>query len=296
MELKAKNTRFRAYQLGNEGSSFSYCDGNTFTLIEARLTEKSEPSVMYELKQYNKTRVDVLHITSWDNDHCRPNELINILNKLRPKKIEYPGYKPHTDSGEESLKLINKYKKILDEKNDIIDAKSITPEFLESLESANGFGYSNILYHPDEIVDNSNDNSTVKLFRSGSFTLLSLGDVESEDTAKKIMNRTIAKTETDVMILAHHGANNGFTTDKFLKAIKPRVAICSSNYDNKFEHPKDEIKQLLYDNEIKLFTTKTGDVIIKSINEHKGEFQVINLISDNETVSSKYIYKSKRLK
>lgn len=68
---------------------------------------------MYELKQYNKTRVDVLHITSWDNDHCRPNELINILNKLRPKKIEYPGYKPHTDSGEESLKLINKYKKSL---------------------------------------------------------------------------------------------------------------------------------------------------------------------------------------
>ena len=128
------------------------------------------------------------------------------------------------------------------------------------------------------------------------FNVLSLGDVESEDTAKKIMNRTIAKTETDVMILAHHGANNGFTTDKFLKAIKPRVAICTSNYDNKFEHPKDEIKQLLYDNDIKLFTTKTGDVIIKSINEHKGEFQVINLISDNETVSSKYIYKSKSIR
>ena len=109
------------------------------------------------------------------------------------------------------------------------------------------------------------------------------------------MSSDIAKKQVDVMILAHHGADNGFTTDKFLKSIKPLMTVCSSNYDNQFEHPKQEIKDLLYENGIKNFTTKTGDVIVKSINQHNGEFCVINLISDNEAVSSVYNYKSKRL-
>ena len=73
------------------------------------------------------------------------------------------------------------------------------------------------------------------------------------------------------------------------------MTVCSSNYDNQFEHPKQEIKDLLYQNDIRNFTTKTGDVIVKSTNQHTGDFCVVNLISDNEAVSSTYNYKSKRL-
>ena len=36
--VKKIYTRFRAYQLGNAGSSFSYYADGHFTLIEARLT------------------------------------------------------------------------------------------------------------------------------------------------------------------------------------------------------------------------------------------------------------------
>ena len=103
MAILAKNTRFRAYQLGNAGSSFSYCNGTTFFLIEARLTEKSKPSLVKELSLFNKKHIDTLHITSWDNDHCNPNELIHILNDFRPSRIEFPGYEPSTDDGKESL-------------------------------------------------------------------------------------------------------------------------------------------------------------------------------------------------
>ena len=296
MELKQKITRFRAYQLGNAGSSFSYFDGTTFTLIEGRLTENSKPNVEFELEQANKTTIDTLHITSWDNDHCRPNELKEILEQLLPNKIQYPGYEPHTDSGKTCLSYIQQYEKHFIDKAKNVSVNSVSPEYLKGLENANdGLGYSNIIYHPQKIYENANDNSTVKLFRSGSYTLLSLGDVEKQEIADKIANSSIAKTQVDVMILAHHGADNGFTTDKFLKAIKPRIAICSSNYDNQFSHPKQEIRDLLYQNDIRLFTTKTGDVVIKSINDHNGEFQVFNLISNNDKISSDYKFKSKRL-
>jgi competence protein ComEC len=296
MELKQKITRFRAYQLGNAGSSFSYFDGTTFTLIEGRLTENSEPNVQFELEQSGKTKIDTLHITSWDNDHCRPNELKDILNNLQPNKIEYPGYEPHTDSGNTCLSYIKQYEKYFIDKPKNVKVKSVSPKYLNGLESANnGLGYSDIIYHPRKIYEDSNDNSTVKFFRSGSFTLLSLGDVEKEEIATNISSGTIIKTQVDIMILAHHGADNGFTTDKFLKAINPKIAICSSNYDNQFSHPKQAIRDLIYQNDIQLFTTKTGDVVIKSINSHNGEFQVFNLISNNDKISSDYKLKSKRM-
>lgn len=296
MNILSKNTRFRAYQLGTIGSSFSYCNGTTFFLIEARLTEKSRPSLVKELSMFGKKHIDTLHITSWDNDHCNPDELIHIFNDFRPSRIEFPGYEPHTDDGKESLRLIKKYESILKENNHAVTIAKVTPEYISNLKNASDeFEYSNILYHPKKLYENSNNNSLIKLFRCGSFTVLSLGDVELPEIADILMSSKIAKTQVDVMILAHHGANNGFTTDKFIKTIKPTVTVCSSNYDNQFEHPKQEIKDLLYQNGVKNFTTKTGDIIIKSTNQHTGDFCVVNLISDNEAVSSTNNYKSKRL-
>jgi competence protein ComEC len=296
MSLLQKHTRFRAYQLGNAGSSFSYCNGTTFTLIEARLTDASKPSLLKELSIFDKTTIDNLHITSWDADHCSPSELVTILNEFKPKKIEFPGYEPSTDTGKKCLAYINQYKDIYLKQSKTITLSKVTPQFLSELSNAqNGLGYSDIYYHPHKVYENSNNNSLVKLFRSGSFTVLSLGDVELPEIADIIMNGEIARTQVDVMILAHHGADNGFTTDKFIKAINPKMTVCSSNYDNQFEHPKQEIKDLLYQNGIKNFTSKTGDVIVKSINNHIGEFCVVNLISGNEAISSTYNYKSKRL-
>ena len=59
----------------------------------------------------------------------------------------------------------------------------------------------------------------------GSFQILSLGDCENIEIAKRIMANEILQREVDIMILAHHGADNGFTTLEFLKTIKPKVCI-----------------------------------------------------------------------
>ena len=67
--LQAKPTRFRAYQLGSAGSSFSYFDGSHFTLIEARITDQSRPCLEAELNACGVRTINCLHITSWDTDH-----------------------------------------------------------------------------------------------------------------------------------------------------------------------------------------------------------------------------------
>jgi competence protein ComEC len=197
--------------------------------------------------------IDRLHITSWDEDHCQFEELKLILNRLQPKRVDYPGYPPHTDNGKNSLDFIRQYggQKV-----------EISPAYRENLSTAERWECRDVLYNPSEISDNSNDNSVVTLFRCGRFTVLSLGDCESNEIAVRIGRDSIASNETDVLILAHHGADNGFTTPEFIHAIKPKIAVCSSNYDNEFDHPKPAIRNMLSQADVTLYTTKLGDVVI----------------------------------
>lgn len=292
MAIKNRVTRFRAYQLGNAGSSFSYFNGSEFTLLEARYNEVNESSIKQELELCQEKGVHTLHITSWDQDHCSPSQLEKILLEFGPKKIEYPGYKPHTDSGKDSLKLIKAYNSKGKGSKTIV---SITPEYISSLDKAENYGYRDTLNHPKYLDDkSSNNNSTVKHFRSGSFNVLSLGDVECNNIASGLRRQRTINQETDVMILAHHGADNGFTTSSFIKAVKPAIAIASADYANQFKHPKQEIRDLLHKHDVKLFTTKSGDVVIFSTGNHMGRYRLVNLKSGSSEISSQYDFYARK--
>lgn len=292
MAIKVRMTRFRAYQLGNAGSSFSYFNGSQFTLLEARYNEVNEPNIKQELKLCQAEGIHTLHITSWDQDHCSPSQLEKILSEFGPKKIEYPGYAPHTDSGKDSLKLISAYNSKGRGNKTVV---SVTPEYISSLDSAENYGYKDTLHHPKYLDDkSSNNNSTVKHFRSGSFNVLSLGDVECYNIASGIRRQRTINQETDVLILAHHGADNGFTTSSFIKTVRPTVAIASADYANQFKHPKQEIRDLLHKHDVKLFTTKTGDVVIFSTGSHTGHYRLVNLKSGSSEISSQYDFYARK--
>jgi len=94
-----------------------------------------------KLADYKK-QISTLHITSWDQDHCSPGQLEQILEKFKPGKVEYPGYIPHTDSGKESLAIIKAYKA----KRTTPTVISVTPEYIDSLDCASNYGYRNIIY------------------------------------------------------------------------------------------------------------------------------------------------------
>ena len=104
-----KITRFRAYQLGVKGASFSLAVDDDFTLIEARLNDCNRANIFNEMRIAGAKSLSLLHITSWDVDHCNPDELYDILHDLKPQRIQYPGYRPDSDSGKKSLKMISDY-------------------------------------------------------------------------------------------------------------------------------------------------------------------------------------------
>lgn len=317
--LLERITRFRAYQLGTKGSSFSYFDGKTFTLIEARLTDLSRPRVDKEMQICGVGRAGCLHITSWDTDHCVTNELAEILQRYRPEKVEYPGYEPASDTAITCRKMVLDYPRRVQAEEEqaravaparalewrtpvghvqtSIVVQRIDPLYIASLSTAEALGYRDIVYSPKVIVaGNNNDNSTIKLFRTGSFNVASLGDAEDNFISARLANCSIFASEVDVMILAHHGADNGFTSSRFLRVTKPTIAICSSNYDNEYEHPRPEIRELLEKYNIPIYTTKTGDVAVQSLFPHTNTYRIINLKADSTEISSLVSYTTKKSK
>lgn len=285
----SKHTRFRAYQIGSAGSSFSYFSGSHITLVEGRLTDHNRESIAEEMEITGKEQLDTLHITSWDQDHCSLGQLEEICKTYAPKKIQYPGYPPHTDSGKECRKFIQEYG--TKTKSETI---KVDPDYIDSLSVAADLTYRDIYYNPIEISDKANDNSTIKMFRSGSFSVLSMGDVESSQISSNVRGKKIVQREADILILPHHGADNGFLTKAFLKKVKPKMAVCCADFNNQFDHPKDEIRNLLHECKVDLFTTKTGDVIVESYGKKSRLFQVSNLIKDGKKISSEKTYSTKR--
>lgn len=286
--MDPRRTRFRAYKLQQSGSLMSYATDANFTLIEARIGPLSRPGLEQELDIFEKTRIDTLHITSWDNDHCKKSNLEEILLDFKPSKIEYPGYDPHCDHAQDCLDLIMKYK---------IPTRSrvkVDPPYIQSLDTSKELGYKDILYHPKWLSTSSNDNSTVKMFRTGSFNVLSLGDVEDENIAASLRRNRLLCQEVDVLVLAHHGAECALNTKKFFSHVKPKITICTSNYQNMYEHPRPSVRDTLHKLEIPVYTTKTGDIIIESIRGHREHYELTNFCANGNKISSSKILTSKK--
>ena len=142
-----------------------------------------------------------------------------------------------------------------------------------------------------KILPDNNDNSTAKLFRKGRFTVLSLGDLMSSELADDIASSTIARQETDVMLVAHHGADNGFTTAGFLNRIVPKVGICCSEWGNQYEHPDDKVIDLFKKMRIPFYNTKAGDVVC--LCDDDNNVHVYNLCSDNNRIQNEVWFRPK---
>lgn len=290
-ELRGVPTRFRAYQLGEAGANYSYFDGNTFTLIEARRTaDLSHASLESEMKTCGKTRIDTLHITSWDVDHCKRGDLEWILENLMPSRIEYPGYTPHHPTAIKCLEMIKRYRDAIPTRKAIC----IDPPYIDSLNKNSQVGYTNLLYHPKQFAENSNDNSTVQLFRTGSFNVASLGDIQSPNIGSYLRSCRNFRNETDILILPHHGAASQIITKNFLDEVKPHVAIAVTNHGNQYGHPDSTICNLLSRLKIPLYTTKRGDVIVESTHTHTGNYSVSDHIRGTELVDTIHYVSKKR--
>ncbi len=111
---------------------------------------------------------------------------------------------------------------------------------------------------PGADVAGNNASCVIKVEIAGVSVLIP-GDIEKE-VEFALVRRYGKELRSDVLIVPHHGSQTS-STWAFLKHVRPKIAIISSGYMNKFGHPhKDVLQRLQYFGAATYNTAESGAV------------------------------------
>jgi competence protein ComEC len=98
---------------------------------------------------------------------------------------------------------------------------------------------SNPLLHdsPRGHFSDVNSNSLVLTVKYGTVTLLLPGDIEQE--AEHLLLERGAVLQAQVLKVPHHGGRTS-SSEPFLASVRPKIAVVSAGYRNRFRHPHQE--------------------------------------------------------
>jgi competence protein ComEC len=105
-----------------------------------------------------------------------------------------------------------------------------------------------------------NNDSLVLRLHYGDRTMLLPGDAEKEAEREMLAQSGGSELRADVLKVGHHGSKNS-TTDDFLAAVQPQVAIISAGEDNAYGHPSRELLQRLENTGVRVLRTDRDGAI-----------------------------------
>jgi competence protein ComEC len=107
-----------------------------------------------------------------------------------------------------------------------------------------------------------NANSVVVRLDYGKFSMLLTGDAEAQTEERMISKDT--NLQAKVLKVGHHGSKYA-TSENFLKAVKPEVAVISDGASNRYGHPSPEALARLKAAGVKVYRTDLqGEITITS--------------------------------
>ncbi|MBQ5677981.1 MAG: MBL fold metallo-hydrolase, partial [Clostridia bacterium] len=110
--------------------------------------------------------------------------------------------------------------------------------------------------------NNLNNMSVVLKITYGNTEFLFQGDAESK--IENDLLRSDYDIDVDVLKVGHHGSKTS-STDKYLDATSPQIAIISSGYGNNYGHPNGTILERFEQEGITAFSTfLNGDITVSS--------------------------------
>jgi len=122
------------------------------------------------------------------------------------------------------------------------------------------------ILHPygARISQNYNNYSLVIRAVHGQHSILFTGDIEAH--AETALANQSGELGSSILQIAHHGSRTS-TTQAFLNAVNPQIAIISAGRNNMFNHPHPSVINRLYENNIPHFTTSQRGAIVISTTE-----------------------------
>jgi competence protein ComEC len=115
--------------------------------------------------------------------------------------------------------------------------------------------------HPerrDGALDDNNRSVVVRV-EGKRFGVLIPGDLESPGE-RSLVRRSGSEIRSAVLLMGHHGAARS-SSERFLDAVRPEVAIVSAGRWNRFGHPRDQVLKRLLDRGVRIARTDRHGMI-----------------------------------
>lgn len=197
------------------------------------------------------TQIDVMVATHPHSDHI--GGLVDLFESSFPvKKVITSGWAANT----------NLFEKFLD------GIESSKAEYVE-VQRGDTFVIDGMTFYvvsptKDYISDNVNNMSLVILMKENGVSFLFTGD-QAFDAEENLLSSGI-DINADFLKVGHHGSSTS-TSDAFLNAVSPKIAIYSAGIGNKYNHPSDDaisrlknVVQTIYG------TDKDGTIVVNVLN------------------------------
>ncbi len=116
----------------------------------------------------------------------------------------------------------------------------------------------------DNGLGGSNENSVVLLLKKGGKSFLFTADIEKKAEAYLLSKEEDVRA--NVLKVAHHGSKSS-TSNPFVAAVKPEIAVIQVGQKNKYGHPDAKVLESLRRYGINVFRTdEEGDIRIRITN------------------------------
>ncbi|RQW03429.1 MAG: DNA internalization-related competence protein ComEC/Rec2, partial [Calditrichaeota bacterium] len=200
------------------------------------------------IQSSGKLRFDKIFISHPHSDHI--GGIFSILSEIKVDSVYLPEMKENDLWQDSALKVLNR-KKIpfrLLRMGDRLEIDPFTRIFI----------LSPSIYDDASISKNLNNVSLVMLLQMENSRILWTGDAETPVEGKLLSWGNFLKA--DILKIGHHGSITS-SSEKFLSAVSPSLALISVGKQNKYGHPSNIVLQRLKDSEINYFRSdRTGAV------------------------------------
>lgn len=218
------------------------------------------------LKYQGASRIKAVFVSHADSDHC--NGIAELLEQaelegIRVENLVLPDLADECRS--------EGYEELLE----LAQQNGIAVQYLHEGQQ---FQDGELLFqclHPSKgyRAEDLNETSMVLLVTYREFSMLLTGDVQGAGEEHLTQELKVwkepgvtehAETELTILKVAHHGSKNS-TSEEFLKAANPKLAIISCGEGNRYGHPHEETLERLEKADIPWFCTKDYGAITVTV-------------------------------
>lgn len=175
--------------------------------------------------------LDLVIVSHNHSDHLKG--LTEVLRHYQVAKIWLSGAIHTTDTYRDFLTLVKE--------------KSIPTEVVTAGQTVAYGDLAGVVIFPltnetGQLPDNQHDANIITYWQYGATTFILTGDAESEHEQAQL-SRGVVRPAT-ILKLGHHGSRTS-SSEAYLRAVQPKVAIISAGIRNRYGHPHPETLETL---------------------------------------------------